>query len=84
MSTIKERYNPIVLAANGTAPLTGDMVGGFLCQTAGTVSITRNTGGALLTAFPVEIGVYYPMPFYIGPNGGTVTLAGGASGILGV
>lgn len=88
MSTIKERYSPIVLAANGSATLTGSMVGGFLCITSGTITITGLTdAGAsrtIVNALPVTAGVYYPIPFYIGEKGGTVTLAGGASGTLGV
>jgi hypothetical protein len=84
MSTFKERYAPLVLGVNATGSLTGDMIGGFLAITAGTVTVVRADGSSVIAAFPVAAGAYYPMPFYIGANGGTVTLAGGASGVLGV
>lgn len=84
MSAIQERYSPIVLGANGTAPITGSAVGGFLCTATGTITITRTVGGDLITAMPVTAGVYYPIPFYIGATGGTVTLATNAAGVLGV
>lgn len=82
---IKERYNPIVLGVNGTAVIHSEQIGGFLCQTSGTITINRGaTAVPLLTAFPVTAGIYYPMPFYTAVNPSVVILAGGASGVLGV
>lgn len=85
---ITERYRPIVLGVNGASKIDSDHVGGFLAVTAGTITITSDpdTGSTPITivnAFPVAAGVYYPLPFYLSPTGGSVTLAGGASGTLG-
>lgn len=88
MSAFQERYSPIVIPVDGTVLLTGSAVGGFLCKTAGAITITENTelGGTLIivNAHPVTAGLWLPIPFHIGPNGGTVTLSLGASGTLGV
>lgn len=87
MSAYQERYSPIVVGVNATVQLTGSAVGGFLCLTGGTITVTKNTAAGVVTivnAVPVTAGVYTPMPFYLGPDGGSVTLGGGASGTLGV
>lgn len=81
---VKERFAPHTIAANSTINLTGDTVGGFLCKTSGTITITKTDGTVVVSAHPVTAGVYTPIPFYIGTNGGTATTAGGASGVLGV
>lgn len=87
MSVIQERYNPIPMAVNATARVYGDNIGGFLCQTSGTLTLVSNAhdGKAqttLLNAYSVISGIYYPIPVFIGKEGGTVTLASGASGLL--
>jgi len=87
--TVKERYHPQVVAVNGTAVVTSDQLGGFLALTSGTitVTVTNSLTGATVTivnAVPVTAGIWTPLPFYVGKNGCTVTLAGGASGTLGV
>ena len=86
MTTIQERYKPVVLAANGTynIPYGVQSMGGFLCITAGTLTVTNNAGTVIVNALPVSAGVYYPIPFYL-ENGqsGTVVAAGGASGTIG-
>ncbi len=79
---IKERYTPQTVAVNSTVTIGGDSIGGFLCLTAGTVTLTSNTTGNVITALPVTAGVYVPMPFLLGVAGGTFTTAGGASGTL--
>lgn len=89
MGTIKERYTPIVLPANTTVLIPESMIGGFLCTTTGTLTISRNAcdgqlAGVIINALAVTAGVYYPMPFYLGQNGGSATTAGGAVGTLGV
>jgi len=81
---IKERYTPITVAANTTVPFTSSEIGGFLCIAAGTLTITRADGTVVVNALPVSAGVYYPLPFYIGLNGGSVTTASSASGVLGI
>lgn len=80
---IIERYNPRVVGVNTAFPVLNQSIGGFLCQTTGTITITGQTGGAILTAFPVTAGVYYPLPMYLGGSDGAVfTTASGASGTL--
>lgn len=85
---VQERYAPRPVGANETISLTGASVGGFLCTTAGTVTLVRDDGQGntttLVNAMAVAAGTYYPMPFYLGSNGGTFTTAGGAIGCLGV
>jgi len=85
---IQERYDPVPVAADQSITFTSNNIGGFLASTAGTISIVQRkedgTEVTLLSDFPVQPGVYYPLPFYLGVNGGTFTAAGGASGLLGV
>ncbi len=78
-----ERYQPYTAGVNATVNINRQSVGGFLCITSGTLSVTRSDGTAVVTAFPVTAGNWYFIPFLIGHNGGTVTLAGGASGTIG-
>lgn len=86
---IRERYTPIVMDVNGTVSFRSNASGCFLCATDGTITlIAKKADGkpqtTLLSAFPVKAGTYYPLPFYLGAEGGTFTTAGGASGVLGV
>lgn len=85
---VKERYAPHPVSADGSLTVRGDSIGGFLCITAGTITVIRNnddgTTTTIVAALPVSAGVYYPIPFYLGKNGGSVTLAGGASGVVGI
>jgi len=84
---IQEQYHGVPIAADGTYESSGIGTGGFICVTAGTLSITRRnltqplTGVAVLTAFPVSAGTVYGLPILMNA-GYTVTLAGGASGTL--
>lgn len=83
---LQERYQPVALGANATYTFPQgypSSVAGFLCVTAGTITVTRESGLVVINAFPCSAGVYYPMPFHVGHNS-VVTLAGGASGTLGV
>jgi hypothetical protein len=82
MSNYKERYTANPMAANATFSFTGSQLGGFLAVTAGTITITDANGVAELTAFPCAAGQYVPLPILVNTLGGTVTLAGGASGTL--
>lgn len=89
MTYIRERFTPVVVPADSTVNITSESVGGFLCQVAGTITLVSNTNDGqpartLLSAFPVTAGLYYPLPFFIGYNGGTFTTAGGAAGLLGM
>lgn len=79
---IREHYRPVVVGANATVAFTSKDIGGFLAKTDGTVTVVDSAGVTIVNALPVLGGVYYPMPFYIGPKGGTITTASGASGTL--
>lgn len=63
-------------------PVSKGVLGGFVCVTAGTITVT-DEDGAIVTALPVTAGVYHPLPF---GTRGTVTLttASGASGTAAV
>lgn len=83
----QERYKPVAIGVNGTYkfPQGAQNIGGFLAITAGTITVVNQVGTTIIAAFPVSAGVYYPMPFYLEHGSqGSVTLAGGASGVLGV
>jgi hypothetical protein len=83
---LQERYHAVPLAVNASYTFpsgTPTSISGFLCVTAGTITVTRQSGTIVINGFPCAAGVYYAMPFIIGQNG-VVTLAGGASGTLGV
>lgn len=83
MSTIKERYAPKVVAANSTVTIDNSNVGGFICTTGGTITLTRESpSDTLINAMAVTAGTYYPLPIYLGHNGGSFTTAGGAVGLL--
>lgn len=89
MTIVQERYNPIVVAANSTVTIYGNNVGGFLCTATGTITLVANAAEGkvqttLLSAFPVTVGIYYPLPFYLGSKGGTFTTASSGAGVLGV
>lgn len=84
---IQERYHGVAMAANTTLNLTGSGIGGFVCVTAGTLTVqVVNAAGAtvtLINAFPVSAGQVYGIPLFTGTMGSaSVVLAGGASGTL--
>lgn len=88
MSVVQERYNPFRVASGATIHISGNNVGGFLCDGDGTIALVANAYGpkpetTLIPGLPVVAGVYYPMPFYLGPNGGRF-VSTGATGCLGV
>lgn len=92
---IQEHYRPVPIAANGSFVGEVNQLGGFLCVTSGTLTVVDGAGVTVVATIAVTAGVYLPLPFDVG--GGrvgatasatsrktTVTLAGGASGTLGV
>lgn len=86
---IQERYNPIPIPANTAVEVSGNMIGIFVCTASGTLTVVANAYDGkpqttLLNAFAVTAGQIYRIPFLLGSNGGTVTTAGGAIGLLGV
>lgn len=82
MSNVQERYSPEVIGVNTTFLLSSNSIGGFLCKTAGTITVIDGKGTTVVDAHPVEAGGYYPLPFYLGTSGGKFITAGGASGTL--
>lgn len=82
----QERYAPLVITGAGTTIVGNsdkNAVGGFLCITAGTLTVQRHDGSIVVNALPCAAGIYYPMPFYIGYN--FVVIAGtGLTGVLGL
>lgn len=79
---VQERYQPAIVGVNSTYVINGQNLGGFLAVTAGTITVTTANGTAVLSAFPVSAGVYYPLPFFMGQTGSTLVTAGGASGTV--
>lgn len=76
------RYSPLPVGLNATVNITQNEIGGFLAITAGNITLTKADGTVVFSAFPVTAGSWTFLPFYIGHNGGTLTAAGGASGVL--
>jgi predicted histidine transporter YuiF (NhaC family) len=79
---IQEQYTPQPMAANASFVTTNQRIGGFICITSGTLTVTDGTGMVEVNGVPVTAGVYLPLPIFLGNNGATITLAGGASGTL--
>lgn len=85
---VRERFNPVPMAANSNYAVRGPSMGGFLAKTSGTITVTAtnsqgNGSTNFVDAVPVTAGTYTPIPLeFPAGAGGTVTLAGGASGTL--
>lgn len=78
----QERYVGNIVGVNTTFPVNGNSIGGFLCKTAGTISVASSNGTLVVDAHPVTAGTYYPLPILLNGHLGTFTTAGGASGTL--
>ncbi len=81
---VHERYSPVVIGVNATETTSRTSVGGFLCKTAGTLTITGADGVVVIAAQPVSAGTWVDLHFFICKDGLLATTAGGASGVLGV
>lgn len=85
---VRERFNPVPMAANTSYVVRGPSMGGFLAKTSGTITVAAANplGTSTVTyvdAVPVTAGAYTPIPLEFPTGaGGTITLAGGASGTL--
>jgi hypothetical protein len=80
----QEKYTPLVLGVSSTTVVPGaSSIGSFLAVTAGTITLTKLDGTVVLNAFPVAAGQVAYINLRVG-HSFTVTLAGGASGTLGV
>jgi len=82
MAIIQERYTPVLMAANSTRTVSKQSIGGFICKTAGAITVKDYSGNNLVDAVAVTVGSFLPIPIYLGPNGGSVVLSGGAAGTL--
>lgn len=85
-SPVYPRFDPVPMgvAATYTFPQGSPLgIGGFLCVTAGTITVARADGTVLVNAFPLTAGTYVPLPFFCGA-GASVTLGTGCSGTLAV
>lgn len=87
MTAVRERFNPVPMAANATYEIKGPHMGGFLAWTGGTITITSKdalgtSDVTLVDALPLSAGIYTPIPIIFPATGATVTLGGGASGTL--
>lgn len=78
----QERYTPNVVGVNATLSIQSQGVAGFICVTAGTVSIVNSKGVTIVNAFPVTAGNIYGFSLFLGNEGGSFTTAGGASGTV--
>lgn len=90
MALVQEIFNPLLASASiqifGNR---GGMLGGFICSTAGTITLALGTGGvgaAVLASTAVVAGQYLPLPFAIPPgvNGLYATLDGGCTGTFAI
>lgn len=88
VTQVRERYSPVPVAVNTAVTITSNSTGGFMCSTSGTITLVSAAADGkvqtTLLVLAVTAGVYYPLPFYIGKEGGTFTTSGGAAGLLGV
>lgn len=86
---VREQYTPVPVAANSTTTISNVAIGGFLCTAAGTITLVANAADGkaqttIINAMSVSAGVYYPLPFVLGKQGGTFTTASSAAGVLAV
>ena len=84
--SFQERYKPVPIGVNSVVKINADQPGmcGFACITAGTLTVVNNAGTTIVAAIPVSAGTYMPLPFGLESGQlGTVTTAGGASGVIG-
>ena len=85
MSTkIIQRTKPVQVGVNATVRFDGSGTDGFIPATSGTITIATLGGLTVLPVTPVTAGQPLPLPFSLPDNsqGGTITAAGGASGVL--
>lgn len=87
MTVVRERFNPVPMAADSTYAVRGQHIGGFLAKTAGTISVVSKDALGIndvtyVDAVPITAGAFTPIPIIFPAAGGTVTLGGGASGTL--
>ena len=83
---VRLHYAPLQVGVNATVPITDSTIGGFLCATAGSVTVSGTDDfGNVITIVPLTAcaaGDWIFMPFFIGTKGGSITTSDGASGVL--
>lgn len=72
---------PNTVGVNATISFTGKGVLRFIAVTAGTVTIKRSDTSTVLNVYPVTAGSSHELNLFVDINGGTITTAGGASGV---
>lgn len=87
MSSVRERFNPVLMGANSSYRIDGPHMGGFLAKTSGTITVAGRdalgtSAATFVDAIPVTAGIYTPIPLIFPAPGAQVTLGGGASGTL--
>ena len=79
----RERFRAQPMGANASYKVGGASIGGFVCVTTGTLTVTDADATVLVAAVPVTAGQCLAIPIFFNTSaGGTVTLAGGAVGTL--
>lgn len=79
---VQERYKTLQCPANATTAIVSNGCGGFLATVSGFISIITLGGVTRIPTVAVTAGVYLPMPFHLGVDGGSITTSGGAAGVL--
>ena len=81
---IIQRTKPIQVGVNTSVVFNGIGLDGFIPYTGGTITVVTSGGITIVNALPVTAGVPVPLPFAFPDTSqeGTITTAGGASGIL--
>lgn len=84
---VEESYGYVQFAADADGLVigltNGGSIGGFLCQTSGTIKLNKDTSGGatIVDTLAVTAGIFYPIPLAVPPAMGVyATLAGGAAG----
>ena len=75
MAQVKEHYRPQAMGAGTSYVVGGIHISGLLPTVAGTMTIKDADGTVLVSALPLTVGVYVPIPLlFKTPMGGTVAL----------
>ncbi len=80
---VRERFRAQPMGANASYKVGGASIGGFICVTSGTLTVTDADATVLVNGVAVTAGLMIAIPIFFNTSaGGTVTLAGGAVGTL--